>query len=408
MKILVLNSGSSSEKSCLYELGESLPEHPQAPLWGAQIDWSSDRGPAELAARTCRGSVLKEQLSVESRASAVRRMLATLWESSVKVIEGPAVIDAVGHRVVHGGDYREAVDVTPEVKAEIARLAAFAPLHNSADLEGIEVVEHLLGAVPQTAVFDTSFHRSLSPAASVYPGPYQWLEQGIRRYGFHGISHRYCAERAAQLLNRSLESLQLITCHVGNGCSVTAIRAGQSADTTMGFTPLEGLMMGTRSGSIDPGILIHLLRQGAYTPDALNRVLNLESGLLGVSGVSSDMRKVAAAAERGHSRSKLAIDLFIHRLRSAVGAMLPSLERLDGLVFTAGIGENSPLIRAAVCNAFGFLGLKLDKDQNALRQEDRDIAARDSAVRVLVVHAEEAWAIACECWNAAMARRVTP
>lgn len=400
MKILVLNAGSSSQKSCLYELGDSLPDHPLAPLWEAQIDWTHHQGEAELKVKTESGATFQQSFAVDERTVVMTAMLKTLWSGSTQVLQDSREIDRVGHRVVHGGqEYQQSVLITSEVKAAIARLSVFAPVHNPANLEGIEAIEQILGtAVPQVAVFDTAFHTQLPPAAFTYPGPYKWLDQGIRRYGFHGISHQFCAHRAAQLLNRNLKDLRLLTCHLGNGCSLAAIRDGHSVDTTMGFTPLEGLMMGSRSGSVDPGILIHLLRHD-HTVDQLDQLLNRESGLKGVSGVSSDMRSVQQAVSDGNPRAQLALDVYIHRLRSQIGAMLPSLGGLDALIFTAGVGENSAAIRAAACESFAFLGLKLDLDKNADRPVDQDIATPDSTVRVLVIHTQEDWAIAQACWQ---------
>jgi acetate kinase len=253
--------------------------------------------------------------------------------------------------------------------------------------------------VPQIAVFDTGFHRMMPLSAATYPVPYEWFEQGIRRYGFHGINHQYCAQRAAQLLGKKLNSLKLVTCHLGNGCSLAAIREGRSADTTMGFTPLEGLMMGTRSGSVDPGILTYLMRQRQLSGQQLDEILNQKSGLLGISGISSDMRQIITAGKKGHERAKLALDIYIHRLRSGIGAMIAVLGGIDALVFTAGIGENSPEVRAAVCENFAFLDLRLDQVKNAESPLDEDISALDATVRILVIHAQEDWMIARECWN---------
>jgi len=263
----------------------------------------------------------------------------------------------------------------------------------------MEVIEKLLGRVPQVAVFDTGFHRRMPPAAAVYPGPYQWFEGGIRRYGFHGVNHQYCATRAAHLLGRDLNSLKLVTCHLGNGCSLAAIREGYSIDTTMGFTPLEGLMMGTRSGSVDPGILTYLMRQVRLQAQGIDDVLNKESGLLGISGISGDMREILAFMKRGHSRAKLAFDIYVHRLQAGIGAMIAVLGGVDALVFTAGVGENSPEVRAAACRQLGFLRLELDAAANEQGLSDRDIATPDSAVRILIIRAQEDWAIARECWH---------
>jgi acetate kinase len=283
-------------------------------------------------------------------------------------------------------------------------MSVFAPLHNRAELEGIDIIEKRLGKVPQAAVFDTGFHRRLPEPAAAYPGPYEWLAQGIRRYGFHGINHQYCAERTVQLMGKDLQLLKLVTCHLGNGCSLAAIRDGRSVDTTMGFTPLEGLMMGTRSGSVDPGILTYLMRQGQFTGEQLDDLLNTKSGLLGISGVSSDMRQIVVAMKNSHPRAKLAFEIFVHRLQAGIGAMIAVLGGIDALVFTAGIGENSPEVRAAACANFGFLGLRLDPAKNAQPTADQDISLSDSAVRVLVVRAQEDWAIARDCWRLISAR----
>jgi acetate kinase len=285
------------------------------------------------------------------------------------------------------------------VKQAIASASAFAPLHNRAELEGIEIIEELLVAVPQVAVFDTGFHHRLPLAAAVYPGPYEWFERGIRRYGFHGISHQYCAQRAAQLLGREPASLKLVTCHLGNGCSLAAIDGGQCVDTTMGFSPLEGLMMGTRSGSVDPGILTYLMREEHMNSQALDDQLNRKSGLLGISGVSSDMRQILAAAKEGNARAKLAFDIFIHRLRSGIGAMVAVLGGLDALVFTGGIGENSAEVRSAACDRLKFMRFGIDSRKNSESPADQDIATGDSHVRVFVVRAQEDWAVARECWK---------
>lgn len=372
MKILTLNTGSSSLKSTFYDLTNEELNPPAA--WKRKIDSTST--------------------------DAIKQVLESLWSGSQRVLNSPAEIDIVGHRVVHGGsEYRKSTFITPEVKAAIARLAALAPAHNPAALRGIEAVEQLLGNVPQLAVFDTAFHCDIPDAAAIYPGPYEWLEQGIRRYGFHGINHQYCAGRAAQILQKEEKELRLITCHLGNGCSMAAINGGRSVNTTMGFTPLEGLMMGNRSGSIDPGILLYLLRQGSDL-NKIDCILNQESGLQGISGVSSDMRQIEAAIDAGDERAQLAFNIFIHRARFHLGAMLPSLDRLDALVFTAGVGENSPRVRAAICENLRFLGIELDSQKNGNCPRDEDIATSSLKVHILVIQAQEDWAIAQECWSA--------
>src|SRR2546427_3497117 len=398
MKILVLNSGSSSQKSCLYDIGDTLPEHPPAPAWEGKIEWNGSQ--ADVQVRNSQGAQLKDRVQVASRSDAIERLLDTLWSGKLRVVSALSEIDVVGHRIVHGGkDLDKATAITPEVKSAIARMSAFAPLHNRAELEGIEIIEKRIGEVLQVAVFDTGFHTRLPEPAAVYPGPYEWLAQGIRRYGFHGINHQYCAERTAHLLGKDLRSLKLVTCHLGNGCSLAAIREGRSIDTTMGFTPLEGLMMGTRSGSVDPGILTYLMRQSSFTAEQLDEVLNTRSGLLGISGISGDMRQIVAAMKDGHMRAKLAFEVFVHRLQAGIGAMIAVLSGIDALVFTAGIGENSPEVRAAACANFGVLGLKHEAAKHAPASAERDISLSDSAVRILIVRAQEDWAIARECWR---------
>lgn len=398
MKILALNSGSSSQKACLYELGETLPTDPPPCLWEAKIEWAGER--SAISVKDPQGQVRRTQVQISSRMEALQHLLAGLSKGPAKVISALSEIRVVGHRVVHGGPkYEQPVLITPEVKSGIAAASAFAPLHNRAELDGIEIVEKLMGPVAQVAVFDTGFHRRMPLPAVIYPGPYEWFTEGIRRYGFHGINHQYCAERAAQLLRKRLASLKLVTCHLGNGCSLAAIREGHSIDTTMGFTPLEGLMMGTRSGSVDPGILTYLMRRENLDGTAIDEILNHKSGLLGVSGLSGDMRDILNAIQEDNPRAKLAFDIYIHRLCAGIGAMAAVLGGMDALVFTAGVGENSPQVRLSACRRLKFIGLNLNEEKNAEPSLDQDIATPDSAVRVLVIRAQEDWAIARECWR---------
>ena len=395
-KILILNSGSSSQKSALFELGQETSPDPLPPLWEGKLQWDGDK--EELHVRNYSGQEIRRESKAGIHRAAVQAMLQELWSGETAVLRSRDEVNIVGHRIVHGGSKLTApVRVTAEVKREIENVSSIAPLHNEAGLQGIELIEQLIPGVPQIAVFDTGFHRTLPLQAKVYAGPYEWYERGIRRYGFHGINHEYCAHRAAQLLKRDISSLKITSCHLGNGCSLAAVDGGESIDTTMGFTPLEGLMMGTRSGSVDPGILTHLIRTGNIKTEDLDNVLNHQSGLLGVSGVSSDMREVLAAAAKGNARAKLAFDIFIHRLNSEIGSMAASLGELDVLVFTAGIGENSPEVRQAVCTKLKFLGIELDCETNAAAKPDADIAIPTSRVRVLVIAAQEDWAIAREC-----------
>jgi acetate kinase len=398
MRILVLNSGSSSQKSCLYELGASLPDSPPAPLWEAKIEWGENG--AAFKVRTSSGKTAEQRLDKSKRAEAIGQLLKALVSGETRVLTKLSEINVVGHRVVNGGrEYTSPTLITPQVTAAIEKMAVFAPLHNRAELEGIAQIEKLCGNVWQVAVFDTGFHASLPEEAAVYAGPYEWVQRGIRKFGFHGINHQYCSGRAAELLGRNLADLKLVTCHLGNGCSLAAIRGGVSIDTTMGFTPLDGLMMGTRSGSVDPGILTYLLRQDRLDAKTLDELLNAKSGLLGISGVSSDMREVEAAMKKGNARAKLAFDIFVYRLKLGIGSMIAALNGIDTLVFTAGIGENSAEVRAAACANLGFLGLAIDAQKNLSSPMESDISTTNSRVRVMVLTAQEDWAIARECWK---------
>ena len=413
MHILVLNVGSSSLKSSLYQLG-SLPLDPVVPLWTGQIDWQSDHKMV-LRAKTVDGRSIHIENITINRAIDLHSLLNSLWQGETKVINNITDIDIVGHRVVHGGSkYHQPVLIDEEVQAEIDQLSIFAPLHNPGNLMGIQAIASLAPDLPQVAVFDTAFYGTLPEVSYVYPLPYDWLAQGIRKYGFHGISHQYCAERAAKLLNRDLKDLRLISCHLGNGCSLAAIKAGICIDTTMGFTPLDGLMMGTRCGSIDPGIILHLLRQGEYKVEELDHVLNSESGLLGVSGVSNDFREIDQAISAGNDRAKLARDLYIHLLTAKISSLLPELGGLDVLIFTAGVGENHRGVRAAVAEKLAFLGVEMDANLNNLSMPsnlpdpssssvftmgDRELSTIKSSVKLMVVHTQEEWQIARICYK---------
>jgi acetate kinase len=398
MKILVLNSGSSSQKACLYEISGAPPKDPPQCLWQAKIEWSDNGADVRITASDA--VRLQQRVPTGSRKEITEKVLSDLWKGTPQLLPGPSAIDVVGHRIVHGGEkFSAPAIVTAEVKDAIRRASEFAPLHNPAGLEGIEIIEQILGSVPQVAVFDTGFHRHMADAAATYPGPYEWLSRGIRRYGFHGINHQYSSQRAAGMLGREEKSLKLITCHLGNGCSLAAIDGGRSVDTTMGFTPLDGLMMGTRSGSIDPGIITYLMRQDHLDAKAIDDLLNKNSGLAGISGVSNDMREIVSAMKQGNARAKLAFDIFIHRLVSLIGSMFAILGGADALVFTAGIGENSADVRAAACAHLEFLSLKLDANKNSHPSGDCDISVPDSRVRILIIHAEEDWSIARSCFE---------
>ena len=381
MIILVLNAGSSTLKFSLIEsVGENV-------LAEGTVDWSAN--PARFVLRRPGQPEVRSELAVQQHDDAVQQVVRALGDASS--------IAAVGHRVVHGGSvYVQSVAIDATVKGAIGKLAELAPLHNPASLRGIEAAEAALPGVPQVAAFDTAFQVTMEEAVRVYPVPYSWYrEWGLQRFGFHGLSHAYCAGRAAQLLNRPTIP-RLVVCHLGNGCSVSAIREGKCVDISMGFTPLEGLMMGTRSGSVDPGLLLHVLRRKGVTPDELDTILNHESGLLGISGVSADMREVLAAVDKGHVRARLAVEIFCHRVRQTIGAMTATLGGIDALVFTAGVGENAAPIRQRCCTGLEYLGLELDPPANAHAQPDADVATGSSRGRILVIGTREEVMIARE------------
>jgi acetate kinase len=382
MKVLVLNTGSSSLKYSLFESdGERL-------LGDGIADWSQQ--PARLTMRRPGQADASSEVDLSHHGDAVGRVLRELTQGKPPLLRQLSEIAAVGHRVVHGGRrYTASVRVTPEVKSVIGELAELAPLHNSANLDGINAAEAALPGVPQVAAFDTAFHATIPPAAHVYPLPYSWYtDWGLRRYGFHGLSHAYCTGRAAEMLAKPTAG-RLVICHLGNGSSVSGVRDGRCVETSMGFTPLEGLMMGTRSGSVDPGLLLYVLRQRGLTPEDLDRVLNKESGLLGVSGVSSDMRQLLAAARDGHERARLALDIYAHRARQTIGAMAATLGGVDTLVFTAGIGENAAEVRQRICAGLEGNGLELDPEANAARRPDADVARPGSRGRILLIATRE-------------------
>ena len=401
MRIMSINAGSGSLKVALFEADprDNLAE-PREPLWRTLLDTTApDQPPDEFLVTLDIGGISSELGSIPKKApleARIREVLALLAEEDPRLGRKP---DAVVHRVVHGGEnFTAATLITAEVEGGIERLCSLAPLHNPVNLAGIHAAREIFAACPQVAVFDTAFHHRLPEYAATYPGPREWLGEGIRRYGFHGISFGWAAERSAALLGRENDpGLCLIICHLGGGCSICGTAGGVSMDTTMGFTPLDGIAMCTRSGSVDPGILIHLLRQGMGV-DQLEELLNRKSGLLGLSGISSDTRVLVPAAEQGDEHARLAIGVFRHRLRQGIGQVLGSLGRVpDAVVFTDVIGESMPSIRAAACEAFAFLGLRLDREANQEGLADSDIACAESRVRVLVVRSREDWQMAREC-----------
>ena len=390
MKIFVLNNGSSSMKCSLFSF-DALPDAFSPPLWQAHAQWGSLIDSPFMQVQDLDGTKYRKKLESKSIQSILNEVLHTLPQNEIDAI------DVVGHRIVHGGNlYRQSIRIRDEVKSNIAHLSELAPLHNEADVEGIQAFEKLLCHVPQIAVFDTAFHHTLPEHAKVYPLPYEWYRKGIERYGFHGTSYQYCLRRAHSLLSYMPE--KTVICHLGSGASLCAIKEGKSIDTTMGFTPLEGLMMDTRSGSVDPGILLYQLRRNHSSLDQLYDELYRKSGLLGVSGMTSDMKDIIEMSSK-NERASLAFGVYLHRLNSCLGSMIASLQGLDALIFTAGIGENAPKIREGVCENFSFLGLKLDKVKNDKPyQEDCELSLKTSTIKVLLLHTEEAFEIARESY----------
>jgi acetate kinase len=383
VNILVLNAGSSTLKFSLVESdGEQVRGEGGA-------DWSVT--PARFTVRRPGQPDRTSTVAPQRHGAAVERVLHELLHGTPPLLAHVNELAAVGHRVVHGGSvYTAAVRVTPAVKEAIAGLAELAPLHNPAALEGINAAEAALPGVPQVAAFDTAFHATIPPAHHVYPLPWSWYtDWGLRRYGFHGLSHAYCTGRAAQLLGRPVTEPRLVICHLGNGCSASAVRGGVCVDTSMGFTPMEGLMMGTRCGSVDPGLLLHVLREKGLTAEQLDTTLNHQSGLLGVSGVAADMRRVLAAADGGDRRARLALEMYTHRVRQTVGAFAATLGGVDAVVFTAGVGEHAAEVRSLACAGLGCLGLELDEAANAACKPDADVAAATSRGRILVIATRE-------------------
>jgi acetate kinase len=379
-KILVCNAGSSSLKFSLFDAEEEVL------LAEGGIDWI--KKPTRLVFRQADQPEIREELKLEKHTDAVARIFDDLQAGPSPVLHSVEELRAVGHRVVHGGErYTSAVLITAEVKRAIEELTELAPLHNPASLDGINAVEQVLPEIPQVAAFDTAFHATLSEAARTYPLPQKWTrEWRIRRYGFHGLSHSYCASQAAKMIGR--RDLRLVIAHLGNGASVSAVRDGVCVDTSMGFTPLEGLMMGTRSGSVDPGVLIYLLRHKGLRVDALDKVLNYESGLLGISGISSDLRQILSDLPHNPD-ARLAVDVYVHRIVKTIGAMAATLGGIDALVFTAGVGEGSPEIRKRVCEKLKHLDLEPDQAANENCKPDADISMPASPARILVIATRE-------------------
>ncbi len=392
-RILVFNAGSSSVKFGLYRF------HCLEVLGSGLLDWAASTDPhrAVLTLTPEGQPPCRVELDAPDYATGVREALRALGTSGL-VGSGLHTIRAVGHRLIHGGEkIRTPVLIDEAMKETIRRFSHLAPLHIPAGLETIAACQTALPGVVQVGLFDTAFFADIPPVAYLYPVPYQWYEDwGIRRFGFHGTSHAYCTERATEMLAGETDDLCLVICHLGHGASATAVRGGVAVTNTMGYTPLEGFMMGTRSGTVDPGILLHVLRERGMSVEELDQALHKKSGLLGVSGISADFRRVEAAAAEGHGRAQLAMGMYAYRVRAMIGALAVTLGSIDALVFTGGIGENSARLRQDICQGLQCLGVKLDAERNEACRPDADIARPDSTARVLLIHTREEYMIARE------------
>ena len=389
MNILVINCGSSSLK---YQLINMNNEEALAQGLVERIGIEGSGLTQKVEGRD--KYVVKKEL--KNHTEAIKLVLETLVDENNGVISSMEEIAAVGHRVVHGGEkYASSVVVNKEVKDYIQECYKLAPLHNPANMIGIEACEELMPNTPMVAVFDTAFHQTMPERAFLYALPYELYEEdSIRKYGFHGTSHMYVSNKVAEVMGRDIKDLKIITCHLGNGASLCAIKNGQSIDTTMGFTPLDGIVMGTRSGSIDPAIVLYLMNSKGYTAEEVDNLLNKKSGVLGISGVSSDFRDIEDAHNNGNKRATLALDIFHYRIRTQIGAYAAAMGGVDVIVFTAGVGENGVETREACLEGLEFLGVKIDKEANNVRGKLREISTADSTVKAFVVPTNEELVIA--------------
>lgn len=392
MKILVLNCGSSSIKYKLIDmpannvLAQGGVE--KVGLEGSFLKLTLPNGEKEILEK-----------DIPEHTVGIKFILEVLSSEKYGAIKSLDEIEAVGHRVVHGGEkFNSSVLITDDVIKSIEDCIKVAPLHNPPNLKGVEAVKELMPEIPQVAVFDTAFHQTMPQKAFMYAIPYElYTKDGVRRYGFHGTSHRYVSKRAYEMLNIKPEGVKMITCHIGNGGSITAIKDGKSVDTSMGMTPLEGLVMGTRAGDIDTGAVTYLMERENYDIKAVSNILNKQSGLFGISGVTSDMRDLRKAISEGNERAKLALDMFVYRIKKYIGSYIAALGGVDVIVFTGGIGENVNVVRDAICDGFECFGIKLDKSANdeAIGVE-RNISAKDSKVTVLAIPTDEEFMIASD------------
>jgi acetate kinase len=386
---LVINCGSSSLK---YQLIDMSDESVKAIGLVERIGIEGSQLKHEVPGK----EKMVKEVDMEDHKVALKHVLDAITDEDYGCIDSLDAIDAVGHRVVHAGErYAESVVINDDVIDALEECIELAPLHNPPNIMGIKAIQELLPGVENVGVFDTAFHQSIPEESYIYPLPYEYYKKyGIRRYGFHGTSHRYVAQRAAKLMGKDLEDLKLVTCHLGNGASVTAIDGGKSVATSMGFTPLEGLAMGTRTGDLDPAIVTFIMEKENLSPQEMDNVMNKQSGVLGISGVSSDFRDIEDAADDGNERAQLAIKTFDLRVKKYIAAYAAVMGGVDGIVFTAGLGENSPSNRKEICSGLEFMGVTLDEDKNDFRGEERLVNTDDSKVKVMVIPTNEELMIA--------------
>ncbi|MDD4084396.1 MAG: acetate kinase [Acholeplasmataceae bacterium] len=394
MKIFVVNCGSSSIKYQLFNMQNEMV------LAKGLVERIGMEG--SLLKHTPTGKYTVDlPADIPDHAVGIKLIVDTLVNPEYGVIPDMSEIDAVGHRVVHGGErFADSVLITQDVLKGIEDCAEIAPLHNPPNLHGINACMEIMPTIPQVAVFDTAFHQTLPKVAYLYGLPYElYVKYGLRRYGFHGTSHKYVAQVAASMMQEHMTDLRIITCHLGNGASITAIKYGKSVDTSMGYTPLEGLIMGTRSGEIDPAIIPFLMEKENMTAPQIDDYLNKRSGILGISGLSSDFRDLETAANRGDERSQLAIDLFAYKVKKYIGGYVAAMGGVDAIVFTAGVGENSPFMRDKICNGLEYLGTRIDPERNNVRGKAQEISVKRAGVKIFVIPTNEELVIARDTYN---------
>ena len=394
MKVLVINCGSSSLKYQMLDMTNEVL------LCKGLVERIGIEG-SVITHEKIGMDKYKLVTPMADHKDAIGHVLEALVNEEHGVIKDMSEIGAVGHRVVHAGEkYAESVRIDDSVIAALEECVELAPLHNPPNLLGIAACKELMPNTPMVGVFDTAFHQTMPPESYIYAIPYEYYEKyGVRRYGFHGTSHKYVAERAADMMNVDIKDLKIITCHLGNGASVSAIKRGKVMDTSMGFTPLEGLVMGTRSGDIDPAIVTYIRQKEDLAPGEFNEILNKKSGVLGISGISSDFRDLEVAAEEGDERAMLAIKVFVHKVRSYIGSYIAEMNGVDAIVFTAGVGENAIGMRDLICNDLGNLGIKLDLVKNKVRGKETIISREDSKVTVMLIPTNEELMIARDTYR---------